>query len=140
MAMLPFCGYNMADYFGHWLNGLKVANPPKVFFVNWFKKDSNGKFMWPGFSDNFRIIKWMLDRVDGKVSAKETPVGLLPNIPDLNLDGLDISEETVNSLFEIKKDQWQREIAGIEEFYGQFGERLPKELQNHLAELKRRMQ
>jgi phosphoenolpyruvate carboxykinase (GTP) len=140
MAMLPFCGYNMADYFGHWLNGLKISNPPKIFFVNWFKKDSNGKFMWPGFSDNFRIIKWMLDRVDGKVSAKETPVGLLPNIPDLNLEGLDISEETVNSLFEIKKDQWQREIAGIEEFYSQFGERLPKELQNHLAELKRRMQ
>jgi phosphoenolpyruvate carboxykinase (GTP) len=130
----------MADYFGHWLNDLKVANPPKVFFVNWFKKDSNGKFMWPGFSDNFRIIKWMLDRVDGKVSAKDTPVGLLPNISDLNLAGLDISEETMNYLFEIKKDEWQREIAGIEEFYSQFGERLPTELRNHLADLKRRMQ
>lgn len=140
MAMLPFCGYNMADYFGHWLNGLKISNPPKVFFVNWFKKDAKGNFTWPGFSDNFRIIKWMLDRVDGKVGARETPVGLLPNIGDLNLDGLDISDETVKSLFEIKSDEWQKEVAGIEEFYGQFGDRIPRELLNHLSELKKKMQ
>jgi phosphoenolpyruvate carboxykinase (GTP) len=140
MAMLPFCGYNMADYFSHWLHGLKITNPPKVFFVNWFKKDASGNFTWPGFSDNFRIIKWMLDRVDGKVSARETPVGLLPNISDLNLDGLNISPDTMDSLFEIKSDEWQREIAGIEEFYSQFGDRLPNELRNHLAELKKKMQ
>jgi phosphoenolpyruvate carboxykinase (GTP) len=140
MAMLPFCGYNMADYFGHWLKGLKVTNPPKMFFVNWFKKDADGNFTWPGFSDNFRIIKWMLDRVDGKVEARETPIGLLPNISDLNLQGLDISKETLHALFEIKTGEWQREAAGIEEFYSQFGDRLPKELQGYLAELKRKMQ
>lgn len=140
MAMLPFCGYNMADYFGHWLHGLKIMNPPKMFFVNWFKKDTEGRFTWPGFSDNFRVIKWMLDRVDGKVSARETPIGLLPNMSDLDLDGLDIPADTMNSLFKIERDEWQREIAGIEEFYGQFDDRLPKELQNHLAELKKKMQ
>ncbi len=137
MAMLPFCGYNMADYFGHWLHGLKLKNPPRIFFVNWFKKDAQGNFAWPGFSDNSRIIKWMLDRIQGNVSAKKTPIGLMPNISDLMLDGLDISSDTMEKLLEIKSAEWKKEIAGIEEFYGQFGERLPKELIKHLAELKK---
>jgi len=137
MAMLPFCGYNMADYFGHWLHGLKLTNPPKIFFVNWFKKDAQGQFAWPGFSDNSRIIKWMLDRIHNRVEAKETQVGRMPNISDLYLDGLDISNDTMEKLFEIKPEEWKKEIAGIEEFYAQFGERLPKELLKHLAELKK---
>ncbi len=137
MAMLPFCGYNMADYFGHWLNGLKIKNPPKMFFVNWFKKDAQGQFAWPGFSDNSRIVKWMLDRIYNRVGAKETPIGRMPNISDLFLDGLDISKDTMEKLFEIKPEEWKQEIAGIEEFYGKFGERLPKELLKHLAEVKK---
>jgi phosphoenolpyruvate carboxykinase (GTP) len=137
MAMLPFCGYNMADYFRHWMNvGAKLTNPPKIFFVNWFKKDTQGKFIWPGFRDNFRIIKWMMDRVKGSIAAKETPIGFMPNYTDLNLTGLDISRETLDKFFEVKSEDWKKEIEGIEAFYGQFGERLPQELTNYLAGLK----
>jgi phosphoenolpyruvate carboxykinase (GTP) len=137
MAMLPFCGYNMADYFGHWLSmGRKIKNPPKIFFVNWFKKDGEGRFIWPGFRDNFRVIKWMLDRVEGKVPANETPIGLMPDHSDLDLSGLDISKETVDKLFELNKDDWMKEVKGIEEFYGRFEGRVPKELEEQLIKLK----
>jgi phosphoenolpyruvate carboxykinase (GTP) len=140
MAMLPFCGYNMADYFSHWMNiGGKLVNPPKIFFVNWFKKDSQGKFIWPGFRDNFRIIKWMIDRVNNAVPAKDTPIGLMPDYKDIDFTGLDISKEIFDKLFEVKMEDWCREIQGIEEFYRQFDERLPKELINQLDELKKRI-
>lgn len=137
MAMLPFCGYNMADYFGHWLHGLKLQNPPKIFFVNWFKKDGQGSFAWPGFKDNSRVIKWMLDRINGKVTANKTPIGMIPNISDLFLDGLDISKDTLEMLFAIKPEEWKKEIEGIEEFYGRFGDRIPQELRKQLEELKK---
>ncbi|MCX5806574.1 MAG: phosphoenolpyruvate carboxykinase (GTP) [Proteobacteria bacterium] len=138
MAMLPFCGYNMADYFQHWMNiGAKLTNPPKIFFVNWFKKNDQGKFIWPGFGENFRIIKWMLDRAKGRIQATETPIGFIPEKKDIDLTGLDISKETLKKLFEINKDEWQKEIEGIEAFYGQFGEKLPKELTGQLAQLKK---
>ncbi|HVN96902.1 MAG TPA: phosphoenolpyruvate carboxykinase (GTP) [Syntrophorhabdaceae bacterium] len=138
MAMLPFCGYNMADYFRHWMTvGSKLTNPPKIFFVNWFKKNAQGKFVWPGFRDNFRVIKWMMDRVKGTVSAKKTPIGYMPEMADLNLSGLDISKETLDMLFEIKGEHWKKEIEGIETFYAQFGEKIPKELTQYLAELKK---
>jgi phosphoenolpyruvate carboxykinase (GTP) len=137
MAMIPFCGYNMADYFQHWMNvGGRLKNPPKIFCVNWFKKDAQGMFTWPGFRENFRIIKWMMDRVKGTVPAQKTPIGFIPNYADLDLNGLDISKEEFDKLFEINPDEWNKEIKGIETFYGQFGERLPKELTQHLAELK----
>lgn len=137
MAMLPFCGYNMADYFKHWMDvGKKLKNPPKIFFVNWFKKNSEGKFIWPGFRDNFRVIKWMMDRVTGRVSAEETAIGYMPKSGDLDLTGLDVSRETLATLFEIKKDQWLKEIEGIETFYGQFGDRIPEEMVEHLNKLK----
>jgi phosphoenolpyruvate carboxykinase (GTP) len=136
MAMFPFCGYNMADYFGHWLKGLKVQNPPKIFIVNWFKKDASGNFIWPGFRDNSRVVKWMLDRIHGKVSAQETTVGLLPYIKDLMLDGLNIGSDTLAQLFELNPAEWKKEIEGIETFYAQFGERLPTELTRHLERLK----
>jgi phosphoenolpyruvate carboxykinase (GTP) len=140
MAMLPFCGYNMADYFRHWMNvGSRLKNPPKIFLVNWFKKDAHGKFIWPGFRDNFRIIKWMMDRVKGAVSAKETPIGLMPNFADLNLNGLDISQSIIAKLFEVNPAEWKKEIEGIKAFYGQFGSRLPKELTRYLDELKERL-
>jgi phosphoenolpyruvate carboxykinase (GTP) len=140
MAMLPFCGYNMADYFHHWMDvGDRLKNPPKIFFVNWFKKNAQGKFMWPGFRDNFRIIKWVMDRVKGTVSAKDTPLGFMPNDADLNLTGLDISQETLDTLFEVRHEHWKKEVEGIEAFYGQFGERLPKKLVTQLDELKKKI-
>lgn len=137
MAMLPFCGYNMADYFAHYLGiGASLAEPPKMFFVNWFKKDSRGKFMWPGFRDNSRVIKWMVDRIKGRAPARKTPVGLMPNLSDLDLKGLDISQETMEKLFEVDSTEWGQEVAEIEAFYDQFGERLPAALRRRLAELK----
>jgi phosphoenolpyruvate carboxykinase (GTP) len=137
MAMLPFCGYNMADYFRHWMNvGSRLANPPKIFFVNWFRKDEKGRFIWPGFGDNFRVIKWMMDRISRKVPADKTPIGFIPRIADLDLTGLAIPKETMEGLFEIKSDEWKQEIQGIEAFYAQFGGRIPKELTDHLTTLK----
>ena len=137
MAMLPFCGYNMADYFRHWMNvGSRLANPPKIFFVNWFRKDEKGRFIWPGFGDNFRVIKWMMNRISGKAQADKTPIGFIPRIADLDLTGLAISKETMEGLFEIKSDEWKQEIQGIEAFYAQFGGRIPKELTDHLTTLK----
>jgi len=139
MAMLPFCGYNMADYFRHWMNvGSRLNDPPKIFFVNWFKRDAQGLFIWPGFRENFRIIKWMMDRVKGTMPAKETPLGFMPNYADLDLSGLDIPQSTFAKLFEVNPDEWQKEIKGIEEFYGQFGDRVPQELIKQLMELKKR--
>ncbi len=140
MAMLPFCGYNMADYFRHWMDvGARLANPPKIFFVNWFRKDAQGRFIWPGFRDNFRIIKWMMDRVKGTVRAKETAIGLMPEYGDIDLTGLDIAKETLETLFEVRADHWKKEIEEIKAFYGQFGERLPGELTGFLAELEKKI-
>ncbi len=138
MAMLPFCGYNMADYFSHWIDvGTNLANPPKIFFANWFRKDGAGNFIWPGFRDNSRIIKWIIDRVKGKVSATKTPIGNLPKIDDLDLTGLDISRATMETLFEVNGDQWKNECDSIGEFYNQFGSRLPKQMGEHLEKLKK---
>ncbi len=140
MAMLPFCGYNMADYFNHWLSFKNRAKHlPKIFMVNWFRKDAQGNFIWPGFRENSRVIKWMLDRIKGKVSANETPIGLIPDLKDLELSGLDIKDETVQSLFSINKDEWKNEVADIEKFYSQFGGRIPSELKNQLSAIKNKM-
>jgi phosphoenolpyruvate carboxykinase (GTP) len=137
MAMLPFCGYNMADYFRHWINmGKSLNNPPKLFFVNWFKKDASGNFIWPGFRDNSRIIKWMVERIKGKVSARQTPIGLMPNISDLDLEKLVLPQERLENLFEVNADEWKKEMEEVENFYAQFGDRLPAELKNHLTQLK----
>jgi len=137
MAMLPFCGYNMGDYFTHWLSmGTKMAHPPKLFFVNWFKKDSAGKFIWPGFRDNSRVIKWMVDRIKGRVPARQTPVGLMPRMEDLNLEGLSLPDGVIDKLFLLDKAEWKKEAEEIEAFYGQFGDRLPKALAKRLTELK----
>ena len=137
MSMLPFCGYNMGDYFGHWLSFAKRAKHlPKIFMVNWFRKDEEGNYMWPGFRDNSRILKWMLDRIEGKVQAQEKELGLFPKIEDLYLEGLDISKETMEKLFKVSKEEWQKEIPLIEEFYAKFGDRIPKELRKQLNNLK----
>ncbi len=101
--MLAFCGYNMGDYFKHWFDvAKKVKNPPKVFNVNWFRKDEKGNYIWPGFSENFRVIKWMLDRVEEKVDAVETPIGFIPNMNDINLNGLKVAKEKLKELFSLK--------------------------------------
>ncbi|MEZ8217735.1 phosphoenolpyruvate carboxykinase (GTP) [Candidatus Fervidibacteria bacterium JGI MDM2 SSWTFF-3-K9] len=140
MAMLPFCGYNMADYFRHWLEmWQRIPNPPKIFFVNWFRKDENGNFLWPGFGENMRVLKWIVDRVKGKVDARETPIGLIPKFEDLELDGLNISSEQLEKLFAINPDEWQIEMADIRKFFEQFGERLPKELWEEFNALAKRL-
>jgi phosphoenolpyruvate carboxykinase (GTP) len=137
MAMLPFCGYNMGDYFAHYLKvGAGLAHPPKMFFVNWFRKDSQGRFMWPGFRDNSRVIKWMVDRIKGKVPARQTPLGLMPRLEDLDMTGLSLPPGTMETLFEVNKADWRKEAAEIEAFYAQFGDRLPQALKKRLADLK----
>ena len=140
MAMIPFCGYNMGDYFGHWLEmGKKIPNPPKIFHVNWFRTNADGKFLWPGFGDNMRVLLWILDRCEGKVEANETAIGYLPKKEDLNLIGLDISDDTLTELLSIDKDVWLKETEGIGEFFAKFGDKLPKELAEELDNLKKRL-
>jgi phosphoenolpyruvate carboxykinase (GTP) len=129
MAMLPFCGYNMGDYFGHWLEmGKKCPNPPKIFNVNWFRTGDDGKFLWPGFGDNIRAIKWVIDRVEGNVGARETPIGLVPKAEDLNLDGLSLDKDKLDKLFHVDIKEWGQEKADIKLFMEKFGNRMPKEL------------
>jgi phosphoenolpyruvate carboxykinase (GTP) len=140
MAMLPFCGYNMGEYFQHWLNiGKRLKKFPKIFMVNWFRKDENGKFMWPGFRDNSRIIKWMIDRIEGKTGAKESEIGLFPEESSIDLSGLDIKKETMEKLLKVDKEDWRREVVMIEEFYAKFGDKIPHDLRNHLEELKKKL-
>jgi len=128
-AMLPFCGYNMGDYFGHWLNvGKRLKHPPKIYSVNWFRTDDDGKFIWPGFGDNIRVIKWVLDRASGRVGARETPMGLVPNVADLDLSGLKIAKEKMEKLFDVDREGWHAELQDIDKFLGQFGDHLPAEI------------
>ena len=129
MAMLPFCGYNMADYFQHWLDiGKRIPHPPKIFHVNWFRKGADGKFLWPGFGENVRVLKWILERVEGKGQAEETPIGFVPTRSALTLDGLNISPETLRELFRVDGDDWELDLADTREFFAKFGGRLPQAL------------
>ena len=141
-AMLPFCGYNMGDYFNHWLemgNKTEEDKLPKIFYVNWFRKDENGKFLWPGFGDNIRVLKWIFGRCDGTADAKKTAVGYLPTKESLDLSGLDIPEKNLEKILSIDKDEWCEEVEEMEKYYKQFGSRLPVELKNELKELKSRL-
>jgi phosphoenolpyruvate carboxykinase (GTP) len=135
MAMLPFCGYNMADYFGHWLEmGRRIPHPPKVFHVNWFRRGDDGKFLWPGFGENARVLKWILEQVEGRGKAEETFLGHEPTVDALTLDGLDIRRETMEALLHVNPEDWLQELEDSEKFFKKFGERLPKELrQQHRA-------
>lgn len=140
MAMKPFAGYNMGDYFTHWVEmGKKVENPPKIFHVNWFRLDNKGKFMWPGFGDNIRVLNWIIDRCDGKTDAVSTAIGYLPKAKDLDLSGLNIDDATMSELLSVDKDVWNGELEGIAEFFKMFGDRLPKELASELEALKERL-
>ncbi|WP_371685563.1 phosphoenolpyruvate carboxykinase (GTP) [Tropicimonas sp. IMCC6043] len=128
MAMLPFCGYNMADYFGHWLNiGRRVSNPPRIFRVNWFRKDENGKFIWPGFGENMRVLKWIVDRVHGRGYAVESPIGWMPRHEDLEWAGLDFPAEKFYELMEVGREAGGKEAHAHEEQFDKFFDRLPKE-------------
>ncbi len=129
MAMLPFCGYNMADYFDHWLEvGHTLFNPPRIFCVNWFRKDSNGKFMWPGFGDNMRILKWILDRTHGKTGGVESPLGWMPSYDDIYWEGLEgFSRERYNEMMSVERGAWIKELLSHEELFVQLYDRLPKE-------------
>ena len=139
MAMKPFIGYNVGDYFAHGIEmGTKIEKQPKIFNTNWFRKSDDGKFLWPGFGDNMRVLLWILDRCEGKVDAVESPIGYLPKKEDLNLDGLDISDAELDELLTVDKDVWLDEVAQIKELYAGF-DRLPKELAEQLKALEERL-
>ncbi|OGW93211.1 MAG: phosphoenolpyruvate carboxykinase [Omnitrophica bacterium RIFCSPLOWO2_01_FULL_45_24] len=137
MAMLPFCGYNMGDYFKHWINlGKNMPKPPKIFCVNWFRQDKLGNFIWPGFGENIRVLKWIIDRAKGKVKGRETPIGVVPKSEDMNLHGLNIDKQNLEKLFEVKLDDWKQEIEDVRKFLEQFGDRMPKEMWEEYNALK----
>lgn len=141
MAMLPFCGYNMGDYFQHWLDmGKELGDKaPKIFHVNWFRTDDDDRFIWPGFGDNMRVLMWILDRCDGKAEAVKTPIGYEPRPEDINIEGLSIDLETIAGLLRVDKELWLEDAKGIGEFYEKFGDKLPAELREQLAALQKRL-
>ncbi|MDK2933481.1 MAG: phosphoenolpyruvate carboxykinase, partial [Clostridiales bacterium] len=141
MAMLPFCGYNMGDYFAHWLKmGKKISNPPKIFNVNWFRTDENGKFIWPGFGENLRVLNWILDRVEGKVDAVKTPIGYMPKPEDINIEGLDLDINVIKELLTVDKESWKEEIKSQAEFFEKLGDRLPQEIKDEYNKLSKRFE
>ena len=140
MAMRPFVGYDMGDYWAHWLEmGKRIPNPPKIFHVNWFRTDDEGHFIWPGFGDNMRVLMWILARCENKADAKETPIGYVPYEKDINLEGTDISDETLAGLLSIDTQSWKDDIENIKEFYALVGDRVPQQLKEELAALEKRL-
>jgi phosphoenolpyruvate carboxykinase (GTP) len=140
MAMLPFCGYNMADYFGHWMKvGAKSDKAPRIFHVNWFRQDKDGKFLWPGFGDNMRVLKWIVDRVDGKVQGEKTAIGYVPAKGELDLAELNIKPEVVEELLDVDAEAWQQELAGQKEWLEKFGAKMPKEMWDQYKALEQRL-
>ena len=141
MAMLPFCGYHMGDYFAHWIEMGEVLGDkaPKIFNVNWFRLDDDGNFLWPGFGDNFRVLEWIVARCNGEAQANETAIGYVPSASDINLEGLDMDIKVLEDILYVDNAKWLKETEGIEEFYQKFGDRLPEELKNQLAGLKERL-
>jgi len=141
MAMLPFCGYNMANYFAHWLEmGKRIPKPPKIFHVNWFRKGADGKFLWPGYGENVRVLKWILERVEGRGAAQETPIGYVPAKNGLTLDGLKVSDEALNELLRVNPEDWEAEMEDSRQFLSKFGARLPRQINEEHERLARRFQ
>jgi phosphoenolpyruvate carboxykinase (GTP) len=141
-AMLPFCGYNMGDYFQHWINiGAKSTEDklPKIFYVNWFRKTADGKWLWPGYGENSRVLKWVFERAAGTGKAKETPIGYMPTEDAIDTTGLDVTAADMKELLNVNKDEWKNELAGIREHYAKFGSRFPAELNKELADLEKRL-
>jgi len=140
MAMLPFCGYNMADYFRHWLEmGKRIPHPPRIFHVNWFRRGADGKFLWPGYGENVRVLKWILERVEGRGGADETPLGFVPARNALTLDGLQISPQAMEELLQVNSEDWEDDLADSKQFFDKFGSRLPQELRQEHEKLSRRL-
>jgi phosphoenolpyruvate carboxykinase (GTP) len=140
MAMLPFCGYNMADYFGHWIRmGTAVQNPPAIFHVNWFRQNADGKFLWPGFGENLRVLRWILERSTGKGAAVKSPIGWLPESGAIDTSGLDVSDAVMKELLTVDAGDWRAEVENIGEFFGKFGDRLPAEMARQREALVRRI-
>lgn len=140
-AMLPFCGYHMGDYFGHWLsfNERSDLKLPKIYFVNWFQKGPNGRFLWPGFGENARVLKWIFERADGAQHVKETPIGYVPAEGALDLEGLSLDESSLTQLFEVKSEAWEKEVDGLSEYFKIFGDRLPQGIRDECEALKKRL-
>ena len=140
MAMLPFCGYNMADYWGHWLRmAASVKQPPRIFHVNWFRQNDEGKFIWPGFGENLRALRWIVERCKGKGAAVESPIGYLPGKDGIDTNGLAVSQATMKELLSVSRDDWAKDADSIGEFFGKFGPRLPGEMRRQRDELVRRL-
>ncbi len=141
MAMLPFCGYNMGDYFGHWLHmGEKVPTPPQVFRVNWFRMSAEGKFLWPGFGDNLRVLRWVLQRVHGEVGGVETPIGFVPRAEDMDVSGIDVPRSVLDELLAVDRQGWLSAIEAQREFFEKFGGRMPKAIWDEHHAATRRLQ
>jgi phosphoenolpyruvate carboxykinase (GTP) len=142
-AMLPFCGYNMADYFAHWLRiGAEAPDRdalPKIFYVNWFRKDADGKFLWPGYGENSRVLEWIFNRVTDKAPAVDTPIGAVPTPEAIDTTGLDVTPEQMAELLRVDTEGWRAEVPLIEEYYAQFGDRLPQALADQVATLGQRL-
>jgi phosphoenolpyruvate carboxykinase (GTP) len=143
MAMLPFCGYHMGDYFAHYLKIGARTEPeklPKIFYVNWFRRDEKGSYLWPGFGENSRVLKWIFERCLGKAKAVDTPIGRLPTPGELDLTGLNLGADVLKELLAVNVDEWLAEVPLIEEHFETFGDRLPAELWQELADLEERLQ
>ena len=137
MAMKPFCGYNFGDYWAHWLSfGPKSDKLPRVFHVNWFRKDRNGHFMWPGFGDNMRVLEWILNRCAGDGAAVKTPIGYVPDTSSVNIDGIDVDPGTMQDLLSIDAQVWRAEIDEVESYFESFGERVPDAMHNLARRIK----
>jgi phosphoenolpyruvate carboxykinase (GTP) len=141
-AMLPFCGYNMADYFAHWLRIGASADPeklPKIFYVNWFRKDEDGKWLWPGYGENSRVLEWVFDRVSGTGEAAETPIGSVPAPGAIDTQGLDVSDEDMAKLLNVDAGEWRAELPSIREHFARFGDKLPRQLRDEVDRLEQRL-
>ena len=134
--MKPFCGYNFGDYFAHWLSfGGKSDKLPKIFCVNWFRRDQDGKFLWPGFGENMRVLAWIVERCQGERDARETPIGFLPKVEDIDINGIDVSSETMEALLSVDPALWEQETAAISEYFAEFGDRIPQTLLSELEKI-----
>jgi len=141
-AMLPFCGYNMADYFAHWLSmpeRTAASRLPAIYGVNWFRKDADGRFVWPGFGENSRVLEWIFRRLDGDAGGADTPIGVVPRPEDLELDGLDVAPDALAAALRVDADEWRRELPTIHDDFAKFGARLPDALRAELEALEARL-
>jgi phosphoenolpyruvate carboxykinase (GTP) len=140
MAMIPFCGYNMGDYFGHWVEvGKALKHPPRIFRVNWFRTNEQGKFIWPGFGDNLRVLQWVLERCEGRGKAANTPIGLTPTLDSINREGLNLSDNVMKGLLKVDPAEWVEAVAGQDDFLKSYGRRMPKAMWDEHEALARRI-